>query len=300
MNASASIVATVNAFYSNPELEFQDFTGINNLTGRIRIPPNVRPINGSYGDVYRGMLVDSSKEVAVKIVRSYLADDDTADKMKRHFCRELAVWRGLKHPNVVCFLGISCDFGQLPSMISPWYRNGNAISYLRQHPNANRIKILRGVASAVRFMHEQNPPIIHGDLKAENVLISDDGEGLVSDFGVAKVTRESGCSNGFTTTAIQGTFAFMAPELHEEPNWTPATDVYAFAGTCLQIITGLRPFHDYKGNPIIPILRGKRPKRPANFLDDRLWNLLWLCWSFDPSARVGIFVLSNYLNRGEI
>lgn len=83
--------------------------------------------------------------------------------------------------------------------------------------------------------------------------MSDYGEGVICDFGMllrsinknyylctqqglSKIAKQVGIESGFTTTTVRGTLAFMAPELHDDsPVWTPATDVYAFAGACLQV-----------------------------------------------------------------
>jgi serine/threonine protein kinase len=151
----------------------------------------------------------------------------------------------MSHPNVMPLLGISRDFGPLPAMISPWYACGNASHFIETNPNPDRMRIIRGIATGLAYMHSGNRPIIHGDLKAENVLVSDSGEGVIGDFGVTQILQQASDPSGFTTENAMGTFPFMAPELHDnEPAWTPATDVYAFAGTCLQILTGEAP---YKG-----------------------------------------------------
>jgi serine/threonine protein kinase len=268
------------------EFDITNIPGLRDLTKRARMDKDGLTWEGGHGKVSRGSLQDYDGAVAIKVLRHYHQPDETCvEKLKRHFCRELAVWHGLKHPNIIELLGISTNFGPIPAMVSPWISKGNALTYLTRNPGANRMRIIRGIASALLYMHSHDPPVIHGDLKGENVLITDSGDALLCDFGVAKVLREAERTSGFTTTAIHGTFVFMAPELHEDLIWTPATDTYAFGGTCLQLLTGRPPFHQYKGNVILAICRGKKPDRPEGFKHDAMWNLSLECWEFEPRQR---------------
>ena len=86
--------------------------------------------------------------------------------------REVAVWERVRHPRILSFLGISNDFGPFPSLISPWMENGmssfsilciwtrgshltlgNVMSFLRNHPNANRKRMLLGIARGLAYLH---------------------------------------------------------------------------------------------------------------------------------------------------
>jgi hypothetical protein len=114
----------------------------------------------------------------------------------------------------------------------------------------------------------------------------------------------------------------MAAELHgEDPIWTPAIDVYAFAGTCLQarilflqstflalthlvyrtifskILCDEVPSEKQKGHPIVRICQGQKPGRPKSFTDDKFWDFLNRCWEKDPKKRPAIREMAPFLKQ---
>ncbi|KAG8941170.1 hypothetical protein FRC04_004694 [Tulasnella sp. 424] len=94
------------------------------------------------------------------------------------------------------------------------------------------------VASGLAFLDSQSPPICHGDIKPENVLVNGLCEAALSDFGLSRVIQELDASTGFTTgDGPKGSQKYMAPELFEEENSEPTleTDVYAFGGLVLTV-----------------------------------------------------------------
>jgi serine/threonine protein kinase len=101
------------------------------------------------------------------------------------------LWKELDHPNILPFLGVDTQLKQ-PSycLISPWMKNGNALSYLKAHPSADRLLLVRSlqisdacpiftsrgqikdVVSGLKFLHYREPPIVHGDIKCVSVIIN--------------------------------------------------------------------------------------------------------------------------------
>ncbi|EJD36210.1 kinase-like protein, partial [Auricularia subglabra TFB-10046 SS5] len=148
------------------------------------------------------------------------------------------------HPFIAPFLG-AADLGDTVVIVSPFMRNGNLLRYLARHPSANRHLLVLEVADAVRYLHA-SLGIVHGDLKCENVLVSDDGDALLTDFGLSTVIDKSD-SDATTRTCIRQscTVRFAAPELLKDDarsassrrirSKTPATDVYAFGMLVLQV-----------------------------------------------------------------
>jgi serine/threonine protein kinase len=255
-------------------------------------------LEGGYAVVYPGVMADYDGQVAIKIIRPSIIKNSGLENVRRRLCREIAVWLRLRHPNIVGLLGIAHDLGPLPALVSPWIDGQDAMTYLTEHPSADRMKIILGVASVLDYMHQQDPPIVHGDLKGSNVLISDAGDALLCDFGLARVLRQVGMTTGFTTDYITGTPMFMAAELHHDPPQPPttATDVYAFGGTCLQILTGQLPFCS-STHAILSIYNGQKPMRPANFPNDALWDLLSQCWEHNPQDRPSMFEITSKLRN---
>lgn len=95
-------------------------------------------------------------------------------------------------------------------------------------------------ACGLEYLHSRSPPICHGDIKPQNVLINDELEAALSDFGLSRVLREVSEPSELTSSeAVKGTLNYMAIELlsEEEARPTPESDVYAFGGLILTVCT---------------------------------------------------------------
>jgi serine/threonine protein kinase len=227
--------------------------------------------------------------------------------------REAWAWHDLAHPNVLPFYGISNDAGgknTSPALISPLCTKGHVLDYLKKNPDVDRLKLVVGVAKGLRYLHASN--IVHGDLKGTNILVGDDCEPLLCDFGRSRIIG----NRGFTTRVL-GVLAYQAPELihvmeeaatdaetdEEVPvddspidkeifsdKLTTKTDVYAYAMVALEIFTGKAPYY-YIVNDFLRakrIAEGEAPQRRrynSQSLTDARWALLAECWVKDATAR---------------
>ncbi|KAG8910965.1 hypothetical protein FRC00_007248, partial [Tulasnella sp. 408] len=188
------------------------------ITWLSSMPVNV---NGHFCDVFEGIHVAVGK-VALKRPRISMAD--YYDGVARRFEREAATWRRLRHPHILEFLGTFKRDGHI-YFVSPFINNGTLVDYITVSPDVNRIRLLRETADAVQYLHEEG--VIHGDLKASNILIDDNGHSLLCDFGLTKTVDSR------TSTAMRGagTFRWQSPELWEDAPKTFESDVYAFGMT---------------------------------------------------------------------
>ncbi|KAF8517248.1 kinase-like domain-containing protein, partial [Hysterangium stoloniferum] len=150
--------------------------------------------------------------------------------------REYLAWSSLSHPNILKCLGYSYDFTpattfQLPALISPWMSHGTLLSYIASNPKSDRIHLIKGISSALVFLHRRNPLIVHGDIRAGNILVSDEGVPCLTDFGLSRfvddVTRLTTSSN------VGGSLRWMAPELLHNGKPSRQSDVWAFGMTML-------------------------------------------------------------------
>lgn len=124
--------------------------------------------------------------------------------------REMDIWGRLEHPNVVPLRGYAVEDDGTPQLISPWYSFGDILAYLETHPLADRIKLVRQVASGLGYLHAQNPPVIHGDLKSGNVLINKEGDAGLCDFGLSKLLQDY--PSAYTSSSLGiGTIRWCAP-----------------------------------------------------------------------------------------
>uniref|UniRef100_A0A0V0IDW2 non-specific serine/threonine protein kinase n=1 Tax=Solanum chacoense TaxID=4108 RepID=A0A0V0IDW2_SOLCH len=102
-----------------------------------------------------------------------------------------------------------------------------------------RVKIAVGAARGIAYLHEDcYPRIIHRDIKSSNILLDDNFEAHVADFGLAKLAQDA---ESHITTRVVGTFGYMAPEYASSGKLTEKSDIYSFGVVLLELITGRKP-----------------------------------------------------------
>ncbi|KAF8594107.1 kinase-like protein, partial [Ceratobasidium sp. AG-I] len=128
------------------------------------------------------------------------------------------------HLNILKLLGL-VEFRNQIGMVSPWMKEGNVMHYLRREPSANRPNICAQVADGLSYLHQRS--FVHGDLKGANILMSDGGVPLLTDFGNSTIQHSSlGFSRKSTDNSY--TLRWTAPELvMGEGPANSRTDVYA-------------------------------------------------------------------------
>ncbi|KDQ09301.1 hypothetical protein BOTBODRAFT_37212 [Botryobasidium botryosum FD-172 SS1] len=291
------------------------------LAGAVKKVQEAPVAQGGYSDIYLGLWTKSPRatkvlqlslwtksekvQVAIKVVISRRSDQVTDRRVERRLNREISTWRRLDHPGIIKLYGISYDFGKFPALISPWYSNGDASAYLKAHPSANRHNLLRGVVTAVQYLHGLQPAIAHGDIKAVNVLVQDDGEACLGDFGLSRLIQH--VSTGCTTSVFSGTPRWMAPELlfSEGDDLAPVTkegDVYAIGCLALELTTDEYPWYSIRNNQefMLKVHGGHLSPRPENEvaareLSDELWALITSCWGYKPSERPQVTTVHSRL-----
>ncbi|KAG9037376.1 hypothetical protein FS837_001440 [Tulasnella sp. UAMH 9824] len=218
------------------------------LDGELSIPE--KPIlKGGYADIYKGTWTspDGIKvDVAIKTLRTATPASITTDTTKLkgiidiRMKRETLIWKRANHRNVHTFLGFRLAYE--PQLISPWCSNGNLSDYLVFNPQLstfNKLKLVHQSALGLEFLHGRNPPICHGDIKPQNVLINDACEAALSDFGLSRVIEGWEIRTGLTTSGggLKATNAYTAPELFtaEKPKPSLEADIYAFGGLILAV-----------------------------------------------------------------
>ncbi|KAL2911178.1 hypothetical protein HK105_209365 [Polyrhizophydium stewartii] len=232
---------------------------------------------GVYGWIFRGE--GSGMHVAVKVVAETLGREGV-DLIQK----EAAVWFPLHHPNVLRLWRV-CLNADKPFIVMPLMRDDVA-GFLRKAPAmsmAVRTHFLAGAARGMQYLHELSPPIIHGDLKANNVLVGDDGDARITDFGLALVKA----SVSATTKRKTGAVRWIAPEKYKRGyKQALAQDVFSFGMTAYQIVSGKVPFAEELHDDIVKdwIKDGERPDRPDG-VPDALWSIIEECWRHEPEQR---------------
>ncbi|KAM1796575.1 hypothetical protein ACFX11_036800 [Malus domestica] len=189
---------------------------------------------GGFGPVYKGQLPDG-RVIAVKQLSSMSRQGN------REFLNEMGMISCLQHPNLVKLHGCCIEGGQL-LLVYEYMENNNLARALFGRENhlrldwATRLKICIGIARGLAFLHEESVlKIVHRDIKATNVLLDEDLNPKISDFGLAKLDEEE---KTHISTRVAGTIGYMAPEYALWGHLTYKADVYSFGVVALEIISG--------------------------------------------------------------
>ncbi|KAI6158414.1 kinase-like domain-containing protein [Pisolithus thermaeus] len=277
----------------------------NNLNGQIRRTPGGHPQHGSTSTVHHGIFIPDGPEVAIKIFPNALSGIKVGSEelagLKRIF-QEVHTWSKLHHENIVCMFGISTDFGSTISIISEWMPMGDAHAYV-QHGDNDPRPLLRDIASGLSYLHNHElGPVVHGDLKGFNVLVSRDHRALLTDFGLSTLNVSS---FKMTVDAIRGgSYHWMAPELLDDCAASMESDVWAFGMTALELFTGEVPFPNcrHPANVLGGLIQGRLPPQPTEEstqfrLTDAWWEICTSCWRRDPSSRPTVRIIVEMIRR---
>ncbi|KAJ7760469.1 kinase-like domain-containing protein, partial [Mycena metata] len=207
---------------------------------------------------------------------------------------EVFIWRSFSHPNLHQFLG-AAPFEQPAFVVSPFCANGNALDYLAKNRKADKMQILYDIGRGMEYLHGQN--VVHGDLKARNVLINDEGRALVADFGLAKferVTVKSAVAHlGPDSTPTKpktlnlvGTLHWLAPECFRDGEITKSTDTWAMGMCAYELFTdGQVPLVEIAADDLGERLAdGARP-RHVDAIPKSAWTIMERCWAHEPVTR---------------
>ncbi|GMI84698.1 L-type lectin receptor kinase S.4 [Hibiscus trionum] len=193
--------------------------------------------HGSFGRVYKGKLRDSKTQVAVKRV------SHESNQGLREFLSEISGIGRLRHRNLVQLLGWCRRRGDL-LLVYDFMANGSLDKFLFDEPKktlnwGDRFRVINGVAIGLLYLHEgYEQVVIHRDVKASNVLLDDELNGKLGDFGLARLYEHG---SNLRTTRVVGTLGYLAPEVTRTGKATTSSDVYAFGALLLEVVCGRRP-----------------------------------------------------------
>ncbi|CUA76629.1 putative WD repeat-containing protein alr2800 [Nostoc sp, PCC 7120] [Rhizoctonia solani] len=261
---------------------------------------------GGFGDIWMGKLYNGAK-VAIKAWRTNSFEQCTYKTLKRA-ARELFYWSRMEHQNIHQLMGVIMFKNEYLGMVSEWMENGNLHEYLRKHSTVDRYQLCIQVASGLRYMHSCKT--VHGDLKAANVLVSQDGVARLSDFDFAIMSEAGSLWFSESSNTRMGSIRWAAPEMlaEELPKRTTQSDVYALGMTILEIFTGNVPYPNCRMdfNVMLTVAQGTLPTRPMDSLGDNhqgnlIWHLLLRCWSRSindrPSAKQVVETLLSLIGE---
>ncbi|XP_031122972.1 probable serine/threonine-protein kinase PBL21 [Ipomoea triloba] len=195
---------------------------------------------GGFGSVYKGVL-DSQLVVAVKQL------DQEGLQGNQEFIVEVLMLSLLHHKNLVNLIGY-CTHGDQRLLVYAYMPNGSLENHLfglepgKEPLNwYNRLKIAAGAARGLEYLHcTANPPVIYRDLKSSNILLDEEFNPRLSDFGLAKLGPVG--DNTHVSTRVMGTYGYCAPEYAMSGKLTLKSDIYSFGVVLLELLTGRRAY----------------------------------------------------------
>ncbi|MEO7964955.1 MAG: protein kinase, partial [Gemmatimonadaceae bacterium] len=221
---------------------------------------------GGFGAVYLASDTVLGRRVAIKVLASHLDGDTTIER----FYREARTQAGLAHPNIVAVHGVD-DTSELPHFTMQYVPGRSLQQLLVDLSNTKRtlsLGVVQALAyqigEALSFAHSRG--VIHRDVKPGNILLDENGNAVVTDFGIAKVMDDVA---GTWTELGVGTPAYMSPEQIARSPITPASDQYSLGALVHELLTGAPPFagssyelHHAHLNNSPPSVRERRPDCP--------------------------------------
>ncbi|KAI4350757.1 hypothetical protein L6164_005178 [Bauhinia variegata] len=247
------------------------------ITNNFEIPIG----RGGFGTVYHGKMKDAN-DVAVKML------SPSSSQGPKEFQTEAELLMTVHHRNLVSFLGY-CDEDNNLALIYEYMANGNLKNYLSDR-NAHslswemRLHIAIDAAQGLEYLHHGcEPPIIHRDVKTSNILLSENLEAKIADFGLCKVFQNDNRNvesvvifqNDETNaeSAVMGTTGYLDPEYYKSRKLNEKSDIYSFGIVLLELITGQPAV--LKGEELIHIVQWVQ-----NELENGDWRII-----IDPSLQ---------------
>ncbi|TYH29750.1 hypothetical protein ES288_A01G036900v1 [Gossypium darwinii] len=206
---------------------------------------------GGFGPVYRGTL-DDGKEIAVKRLSK------ASGQGLEEFMNEVVVISKLQHRNLVRLLGC-CVEGEEKILVYEYMPNKSLDTFLFDTTKQDvldwrkRFDIIEGISRGLHYLHrDSRPKIIHRDLKTNNILLDEELNPKISDFGMAKIF--GGNENQANTKRVVGTYGYMPPEYVMQGQFSEKSDVFSFGVLLLEVDSGRRNTRFYNDQYALSLL----------------------------------------------
>jgi CHASE2 domain-containing sensor protein/tRNA A-37 threonylcarbamoyl transferase component Bud32 len=193
---------------------------------------------GAMGTVYFGKDPKINRDVAIKTLRYEDVDESRIDEVKQRFFREAEAAGKLAHPNIVTIYDVGEDY-DIAYMAMELLDGTDLEPYCNETnllPLSKVLKVISSVAQALDYAHENG--VIHRDIKPANIMILNNGEVKVTDFGIARVMESSKTQTG----VILGTPSYMSPEQIAGQKVDGRSDLFSLGVVLYELLTGEKPF----------------------------------------------------------
>ncbi|KAL1465247.1 hypothetical protein WDU94_004831 [Cyamophila willieti] len=234
----------MNVLGGTPHVPYHELTvatnnwDLNNILGR-----------GGFGTVYRGLWKNTPIAIKKLEVQRSNKSEETLNQCQRdQSLRELKYLNSCRHKNILPLDGICFESGKY-CLIYRFMENGSLEDRLLMRKNKpplsweDRLNIAKGAASGIQFLHAQEPPLIHGDVKSANILLNDHMDPVIGDFGL---TQEGPIEKAthVTLKRVNGTRPYLPVDFLMDRKLSTKVDVYAFGIVLFELATGMRAYDE--------------------------------------------------------
>lgn len=235
---------------------------------------------GGFSEVWLAEDMLANIKVAIKIYAPGVGLDDAGITL---FTQEFSLVFDMNHTNLLHPTHFDC-WQRMPFLILPYCQNGSAFKYVNSDTHISEEeawKVLHDVAAGLAYLHGKNPPIIHQDIKPDNILISEEGRYMITDFGISARVRSTLKRSAAEMSG--GTLAYMGPErFGPSPQPIMASDIWSLGAMMYELMTGFPPYSNHggmlqKNGADIPLIEGE--------YSQKLKDLIYRCVALETWDR---------------
>lgn len=240
---------------------------------------------GGFSEVWLAKDDYTGVQAALKVYAPGMGLDEDGVKM---FTQEFSLVYDMNHTNLLRPTYFD-SWERQPYLILPYCKNGSTFKYITEHrkmAEEDCWHMIHDVAAGLAYLHEKTPPLVHQDIKPDNILISDEGIYMITDFGISTRVRST-IRNGQSQEQSGGTMAYMGPECFSaKPKPIMAGDIWSMGAMMYELMTGEPPFGNHggvmqKNGADIPLIEGDYSDDLKNLIYRMLEKETW----DRPSAR---------------
>ena len=251
---------------------------------------------GGFSEVWLASDEKTGLRVAVKV---YAPGSGLDEDGVRLFTEELSIVYNLNHSNLLKPHHFD-ECGGCPYLVLPYCERGSSQRLIGRLTEEEAWRFLHDVSAGLEYLHAKEPPVIHQDIKPDNVLLDASGTFMITDFGISTRARSTLRRSVSHAEHSGGTMEYMGPErFGEKPAPIKASDIWSLGATLFELLTGSVPFVQLGGilqmnGALLPAIEGP--------WSERLKEVVRACLSKDPWDRPTAHVLREYVEsfwRGE-
>lgn len=245
--------------------------------------------SGTFGEVWVAIDKATDIEVAIKV---YVSMDE---KGLEEFKKEFQISFELNHSNLLHanYLGVNRD-DKRPFLVMPYCPDGSVTKYAGDMSEEGLWRFIRDVASGLAYLHSKQPPIIHQDIKPDNILILKSGDFVVTDFGISKQLRATLRKSAKSLNSA-GAISYMGPErFSKQYQAVKASDIWSLGASIFELATNELPFCGMGGS--LQKQGADMPELPEEF-SETLNMVCQSCMAKQPWDRPTAQQLADFANK---